>query len=996
MNQKSFHFFRSTSVLEEEINSAPVLSEFVESIQLIGGNIFSLFVNRSFNNIKNRTLKIETTCDIYKKKIIAYCKNIDSSRIFNVMASISDENMQKIGPEFFYITARRFAKNQSIENFSKFLFLIFKNFEFDCHFLKGFFSSNRDFNEVITLLKYMEQWNQEELKTESQELVKGTLIYGLEKFSLYSQFDDFFGLFENKSELLKGEDQSTLRKLLLSMLQTIMYKNYPKDLFIKSIHFFEDKGLEFDSFTCNKLLDIVNKYLKEDGYLDFIVEFMEEKNLKMNIVSYNIIMDYYCMTNQFKRANQIYEGLEQKGIKADSFTYSILIKGIKNMARPDFKIASKFFELYKNENEVKDIIIFNSILDVFISFGNIQKADEIFSMIKQNPDLVPDQITFNTLIKGCCKAKDFDNSLKYFHLMKKNNLKPNRITYNSLMDLAVKIQKLPEALNLVVEMQKDHISPDGFTYSIILNGLKINNSNINLVKLSLNNIEKVLKTNEFKQDEILFNSILDVCSKYELYDEMEKFYGIMKDKKIKESNVTYVVLIKAFGKLHNFDRAYEMFEKMIQSNMKINDITYGSILDACAKSGNMNIAMKIYKSLQKNKINLNSIVFTTILKGFIKVKAFEQAISFFKEVKHHTDLPGMIITYNCALDIYAIEQKVDLALELFDEINKVFKADLISYSTIIKALCHTGKRALALEYVKKMIQAKIKIDVSVVNLFLENCSNKIDFKLAIKGYQYAMMQNICPNEITFGIMIKVFGFSRELYKAFDLLDLMDVYNIKPSIIIYTNLVHISFYNRKVRKAELAYTLLRKQKIKGDCLLYSKLIDGLIRFRDINKVPKYVNYALKEKCTLKRDTITSILKHLDTPDMRKKLDVIKHFKKNEFKGNKYNNKIQNKYHIENPKRFKKIMQEKQRKADLKDEQEKPPQRNFTGRSFRRRFNDKKETTHYRGNNWNSNKFNNNNDEKTNSWNNNGEKGTFKKNYGEKKPLKLFNFRQKKTA
>ena len=47
------------------------------------------------------------------------------------------------------------------------------------------------------------------------------------------------------------------------------------DLFIKSIHFFEDQGLEFDSFTCNKLLDIVNKYLKEDGYLDFIVEFME-------------------------------------------------------------------------------------------------------------------------------------------------------------------------------------------------------------------------------------------------------------------------------------------------------------------------------------------------------------------------------------------------------------------------------------------------------------------------------------------------------------------------------------------------------------------------------------------------------------------------------------------------------------------------------------------------------------------------------------------------
>ena len=93
-----------------------------------------------------------------------------------------------------------------------------------------------------------------------------------------------------------------------------------------------------------------------------------------------------------------------------------------------------------------------------------------------------------------------------------------------------------------------------------------------------------------------------------------------------------------------------------------------------------------------------------------------------------------------------------------------------------------------------------------------------------------MMKNVHPNEITFGIMIKIFGFSRELYKAFDLLDLMEVYKIKPSIIIYTNLIHISFYNRNPRKAELAFTLFKKKGLQGDRLMYSKLIDGLIRFK----------------------------------------------------------------------------------------------------------------------------------------------------------------------
>lgn len=165
-----------------------------------------------------------------------------------------------------------------------------------------------------------------------------------------------------------------------------------------------------------------------------------------------------------------------------------------------------------------------------------------------------------------------------------------------------------------------------------------------------------------------------------------------------------------------------------------------------------------------------------------------------------------------------------------------------------------------------MIKSKIKIDVSVINLFLESCSTKDDFKLAEDGYKFTMMQGIEPNEITFGIMVKVFGFARNLEKAFDLLDLMDVYNIKPSIIIFTNLIHISFYCRDPRKAELAFSLFRKHSLDGDALLYSKIIDGMIRFRNINKIPKYIKYCMEEKCTLKEKTIENIQKYFKSEEM----------------------------------------------------------------------------------------------------------------------------------
>lgn len=82
------------------------------------------------------------------------------------------------------------------------------------------------------------------------------------------------------------------------------------------------------------------------------------------------------------------------------------------------------------------------------------------------------------------------------------------------MDLSVKLENMKQALLFIEQMEKDDISPDGFTYSIILHGLKINLSSKQLVKISLDNIKKVVEADEFKLDEVFFNSVLDVCHRY--------------------------------------------------------------------------------------------------------------------------------------------------------------------------------------------------------------------------------------------------------------------------------------------------------------------------------------------------------------------------------------------------------------------------------------------------------------------------------------------------
>ena len=144
----------------------------------------------------------------------------------------------------------------------------------------------------------------------------------------------------------------------------------------------------------------------------------------------------------------------------------------------------------------------------------------------------------------------------------------------------------------------------------------------------------------------------------------------------------------------------------------------------------------------------------------------------------------------------------------------------------------------------------------------------------MQAYHNAMMKNLKPNEVTFGIMIKIYGISRELDKAFELLDLMQAYDITPSIVIYTNLIHNSFYNQSVRRAELAYTLFKKRYPSGgDSLMYSKLINGLMQFRVYKKVPYYLQQTLKDKCTLNDNLIELIKKKMGDYDLRNELEQV---------------------------------------------------------------------------------------------------------------------------
>lgn len=958
--------------------------DFLDSLVLIGTSVFKLFSDTKFATLTHYLFTAETTLDTTKREVVFLSKNLDSGDLLAFLETVGRDEMQRIGPDFFFITSKKISKNQSIETYSKFLYILLRNFGFNSSFVKNFFFNDRDADEVEALLKYISAYPPERLLNPVPYILSKTLIIAIERLSSKQKINELFPLIANRKEVFTSmepaELNKSLAKVLVSCVQVALSDN-DFAAFKRVIDFFHSVKFELTEQVCNRILESLNKSVVDDSIIEYFLNYMKENAIAPNIVSYNTVMDYYCSNHKVDKAFEVYEAIKAQGIKVDNFTFTILIKGLRLLRDHEHPRIEQVIDEYRKLTEQRDVVIYNSFIDLYVYLGSNERAKAVYERVLADDDVKPDQVTFNTLIKGSCKNKELDSALVFLEHMKKQAIKPNRITYNSLMDLAVKLQDMKQALAFLEDMRRDEIAPDGYTYSIILNGLKINNSSSDVVRTTIENIAKVVAANEFRLDEVFFNSVLDVCSKYDFFDQMRHFYDLMRAQKIPESSITYGILIKAYGKANDFENAQRIFEKMLASNMPINEMTYGCILDACAKSGRMDVAMRIFDSLKNSNSNMNSIVFTTIIKGYMNSENYDKAISFFQSVRPLVDLPGMIITYNCMLDLYVKKNDMKAAEELFREIDTRFKADLISYSTIIKGLCNNNRKEEAWEYIQQMMKNNVEIDISVINLFLDSCSTVTDFKIGINAYQQVMLKNVTPNEITFGIMIKIYGFARELQKAFDLLELMEVYEIKPSIIIFTNLIHISFYNKNPKKAELAFLQFKRLGGVGDRLMYSKLVEGLIKFKETGKLMKYVEMALEDKCTMKPEVIT-LLEEIfaDEPEDMALIQEMKNLKYVER--NTYNNtdKFKNKTSSQNTTRFKAQMHEKAK--ELRDKIEfnpEPPKQRREGMHMneQRPFAEKKMPFKER---------------EVKEFTKSEHKSEYSKKESTKKPATLFNFRQ----
>lgn len=535
---------------------------------------------------------------------------------------------------------------------------------------------------------------------------------------------------------------------------------------------------------------------------------------------------------------------------------SISLQKINSMIKEE--VSDKNFnpftvldQMQKN-NLSPDITIVNTLLDTTLrlkDFNNFKRLSELVCVEKGSESLpLPNIITYNILIKGISYEMEKGNfSLKdsvkakvdriHDHLVA-GGIKPNEITVNSTIDIMIESGNFDEAWRYYDEMEsKYELQPDIYTYSTLIKSIKNYQPDPKNIERAFNILKmiKLSQTRGIKPDEVLYNSIIDTCIKYNRIKQAEALFEDMKEAQVTPSRITYAIMIKAYGNDYNFDKSLAIFAEMQNAGIAPNEISYGSLLNAAVKCNKIDKVLLIYEEIQAANITMNIFHYSSLIKAFSRAKDFNKAFNIWEKLNNDPNLSPNTVTYNAILDCcvecgdFLMMNKI---YEGFKE--KAYESDsgvlpdLITYSTVIKGY---GK----MKNVEKVIDIynflkgrnEFVLDEVMYNTIIDSLHKAEKYEIALQIYEDMLKAGVTRSNATYSIIIKVYSKLNMVKKAVEIYNEMLDRGIKPSFITYTAIIQILVKSKMIQNAIDIFDEIIQNELTPDQVIYNVIVNGCV-------------------------------------------------------------------------------------------------------------------------------------------------------------------------
>lgn len=586
-----------------------------------------------------------------------------------------------------------------------------------------------------------------------------------------SNFDPFMILDQLQKNNV-NPDISTVNTLLDQCIKLGDFKNFNRlcELIIDSENYMISNMpapniVTFNIILKGLILDMCKLEMEErkkfyaPAKVEFILKEILGRNLKPNDITLNTVIDMMVESCSFTQAWKYYEEMEKEySIEPDIFTYSTLLKSIKNY-EPEFENVEKAFEilrivrLSKTKGIKPDEILYNCILETCVKYNKMEQAEVVFNDMKEAL-VTPSKITYAIMIKGFGNQANLEKCFILFYEMKQFNLEPNEIIYGCILNACVKANNIYKACELFNEIKNySNISMNIYLYTTLIKGY----TRCKNFEKAFELYNQMLEDQNVKPNIIVYNAILDCCVECFDIEMMKKIYEDLRQKAIVDESfpqpdlITYTTVIKGYSKIKDSSKVLDIYYYLCgRDDLKLDEIIFCSVLDALLKTERLDEALAVYNNMLKLNIQKSNASYSILIKIFSKLNDVETAVEIYNEMISAKIQPSLI-TYTSIIQILIKSKRITNGIQIFEEIlSNNIKPDQVLFNVIINGCVLNGRLEEGCKFLLESFKAEIRVCYDVYNNVL---SNLLTNKILDPIYKNELTMKICQEMTYRGVQI---------------------------------------------------------------------------------------------------------------------------------------------------------------------------------------------------------------------------------------------------
>ncbi|KAE8099510.1 hypothetical protein FH972_017487 [Carpinus fangiana] len=416
-------------------------------------------------------------------------------------------------------------------------------------------------------------------------------------------------------------------------------------------------------------------------------------------------------------------------------------------------------------------ILFCTIIHEFGKKGDLVSALTTYEASKQNLS-APNMYVFRTIIDVCGLCGDYMKSRCIYEDLLNQKITPNIYVFNSLMN--VNAHDLSYILHLYKNMQNLGVMADLASYNILLKACCLA-GRVDLAQDIYREVQHLELSGMLKLDVFTYSTIVKVFADAKLWQMALHIKDDMLSAGVTPNTVAWASLINACANAGLVEHSIQLFEEMLQAGCEPNTQCCNILLHACVEACQYDRAFRLFQSWKGSRV-----METT-------------------SGDHSKNINGNLTSENAGEEC----------------------------STSM-ANCMSNSHHL--NFTKKF---PFTPSTATYNILMKACGTDYYRAKALMDEMRAV--GLSPNQISWSILIDIFGGLRNVEGAIQILRNMFGAGIQPDVITYTTAIKVCVESENLKVAFSLFEQMKKYQIRPNLVTYNTLLRARTRYGSLHEV-----------------------------------------------------------------------------------------------------------------------------------------------------------------